>query len=172
MKPSLNVWRKPGTAHHPAQYHPNGEAWWWQHHAVFFSSWSGLRESWTEQSAEISLIKTWLRVVRTSDWAEGSPSNRTDNDTKHTAKTVHEWLRDNSVNVLDWPSQSPDLNPIRHLRREPEKGCPLTVPIQPDRAWENLPRRMAENPQIQVCKACRVIPKKTRGCECCQRCFN
>ena len=36
-----------------------------------------------------------------------------DNDPKHTAKTMQEWLRDNSVNVLEWPSQSPDLNPIR-----------------------------------------------------------
>ena len=35
-----------------------------------------------------------------------------DNDSKHTAKTTQEWLRDKSLNVLEWPSQSPDLNPI------------------------------------------------------------
>jgi hypothetical protein len=35
-----------------------------------------------------------------------------DNSPKHTAKTVQEWLRDKSLNVLEWPSQSPDLNPI------------------------------------------------------------
>jgi hypothetical protein len=33
-----------------------------------------------------------------------------DNDLKHTAKTTQEWLRDKSLNVLEWPSQSPDLN--------------------------------------------------------------
>ena len=32
--------------------------------------------------------------------------------------------------------------------------------IQPDKAWEDLQRRMTENPQIQVCKACRIILKK------------
>ena len=35
-----------------------------------------------------------------------------DNDPKHTAKTIQKWLQDKSLNVLEWPSQSPDLNPI------------------------------------------------------------
>ena len=36
-------------------------------------------------------------------------------DPKHTAKTMKEWLRDKSVNVLGCSSQSPDLNLIEHL---------------------------------------------------------
>ena len=34
-----------------------------------------------------------------------------DNDPKHTSKVVAKWLiKDNKVKVLEWPSQSPDLN--------------------------------------------------------------
>ncbi len=38
-----------------------------------------------------------------------------DNDPKHTANLTKQWFLDNNVPKMDWPAQSPDLNPIENL---------------------------------------------------------
>lgn len=46
---------------------------------------------------------------------EKKPIFQHDNDPKHTSKKAVKWLKDHQVEVIDWPPQSPDLNPIEHL---------------------------------------------------------
>ncbi|GES88645.1 transposable element Tcb1 transposase isoform X2 [Rhizophagus clarus] len=38
-----------------------------------------------------------------------------DNDLKHTSHVAKDFIARNSINTIDWPSNSPDLNPIENV---------------------------------------------------------
>jgi hypothetical protein len=61
-----------------------------------------------------------------------------DNDPKHTSRLVRQWFDDNQINVIDWPSQSPDLNPIENLWALADRQVKKTKPKNLNDLFANI----------------------------------
>jgi hypothetical protein len=77
-----------------------------------------------------------------------------DNDPKHTCKVMEKWLKDNKVKVLEWPSQSGDLNPLENVWAELNKEA-----YKPDSVKPALSRGMGQNSPNLLWEACGRLPK-------------
>jgi DDE superfamily endonuclease len=75
-----------------------------------------------------------------------------DNDPKHTSRLARQWFEDKGVKVLEWPPQSPDLNPIEHLWRHLKRQLAAypTEARNIDELWERVQTEWEKIP-VQVC---------------------
>ncbi len=150
------VWRKPGTAHHlsnivPTVKHGGGSIMLW---GCFSAAGTGrlvaiegkMNAAKYRDILDENLLQSAqdLRLGRRFTFQQ-------DNDPNHTAKIMKEWLHNNSVTVLEWPSQSPDLNPIEHLWRDLKMAVHQRLPsnlTELERIckeeWQRIPKSRCE----------------------------
>ena len=61
-----------------------------------------------------------------------------DNAPIHTAAATRAFLQARAVTVLDWPGNSPDLNPIENVWAYVQRSLPRTLPRNSEELWERI----------------------------------
>jgi len=79
-------------------------------------------------------VKGLFKSVSAWSWQQ-------DNDPKHTSKLAMDWFTEKRVRLMEWPSYSPDLNPLEnvwgYLKKEIAKKRPRTL-VELEEALQEL----------------------------------
>ena len=89
-----------------------------------------------------------------------------DNDPKHTSRRVKSWFIENRVAVMDWPAQSPDLNPIENLWTDVKEAVYSQKPKNQQELWQvvwnarnNIPLERCQNLINSMPNRCKAVIK-------------
>lgn len=115
-----HVWRKPNTAFQeknliPTVKHGGGSVMVWGCFAAAGPGQLTIIESTMNSTVYQKVLEEHVRPSVRKLKLKRNWTMQHDNDPKHTSKSTKDWLKKKKWRVLEWPSQSPDLNPIEML---------------------------------------------------------
>ena len=118
-----------------------------------------------DRFAYVDILKTNLENYAD----ENMPLNwcyQQDNDPKHTSNHAKKYFREKKINVLDWPPQSADLNPIENCWnyigneiRKLQIGDLKQLYPKIEKLWRNLPVSYCRKLVSSMPKRCRAVIK-------------
>jgi hypothetical protein len=149
------VWRQPGTRYEEKNLQPTMK------HSTSVMAWGSMAASGTGNLVFIdgTMDKyAYVRILSENLMASVEKLGifpfvfQQDNDPKHTSGHAREYFKSNGIMVLQWPSQSPDLNPIEYL------WAFMKVKVA-----EKRPRNISELKQVLVTVWNEITPEITRN---------
>ena len=157
------VWQKKGTAHDPKYTtscvkHGGGSVMAWACMAangtgslVFIDDVTADRSSKMNSEVYRAILSAHIQPNATKLIGRRF-TVQVDNDPKHTAKATQDFLKAKKWNILQWPSQSPDLNPIEHafhlLKTRLKAERPTNkqqLKVAAVKAWQSISREETQN---------------------------
>ena len=114
------VWRKKGTAHQhqnliPTVKYGGGSIMVWGCFAASGPGQLAIIDGKMNSQVYQDILQENVRLSVCQLKLNRSWVMQQDNDPKHRSKSTTEWLQQKKIRLLEWPSQSPDLNPIEML---------------------------------------------------------
>ena len=88
-----------------------------------------------------------------------------DNDPKHTSKKAKSCLQELGLKVLQWPAQSPDLNPMEHIWEDLKRRL-NKWPMQPTgilELWERVEEEWERTPQEVIRNLIESMPRRVQA---------